>query len=145
MSDIDKPLSAIRPKMRDVIPQSYWISVLFAVFNVVVGFLIFTGHILYTVKLVTVIPIWAWGLAFLALGIYMTAALAANNWKHTQYLHMAGIIIKSYWICELIGSYVLGGSPFALVVWTLILLIQLVVFKYFDTRNGGLMSRAVRE
>lgn len=145
MSDIDQPLSAIRPKMRDVIPQSYWISVLFAIFNVVVGYLIFAGSILYTVKLVTIIPIWAWGLVFLALGVYMTAALASNDWKLSKSLHMAGIVIKSYWLCELMGSWILGGSPFPLVIWTLVLAIQVVVFRYFDTKSGGLLSRAGRE
>lgn len=140
MSSIDQPLSAIRPKMKDVIPQSFWISVLFAVFNMVTGYLTMSGDILYTVKLVTVIPIEVWGLAFFVLGFSMMAALTANNWKLSQSLHMAGIVIKCYWIAELVGSWIFGSSPFALVVWTLILLIQVVVFRHFDTRTGGVIA-----
>lgn len=145
MSDVDRRIREIRPRMRTVIPQTYWVSMLFALFNIVVGALTFMGDILYTIKLITIVPIEAWGVIWFILGWWMIWALLSNNWKMTQTAHIAGMVIKSYWIAELLGSWILGGSPFVLVTWILIFCIQGVLLRYFDGRPYLIHMRNVRE
>lgn len=147
MSMVERTIKAIRPKLRDVAPQSYWITVLFAAFNIIAGVLMYNGSILYTVKLITVIPIRLWAIAFLTLGLLMLYSIIRNNWKLTQTMHTAGIIVKSYWICELLGSWLLGSSPFALIVWALVLGIQVIVLKYFgaETKFPDVLREKSRE
>lgn len=134
MSDIEQTIKSIRPRLKDVAPQTFWFSIGFAIFNLVVGIALFNTTILTSLQLVGVIPLKIWALMFMAHGVYMLIALAMNDWKITRFIHLAGLLIKSAWWMELLAATVAGRSPFLLFIWSLLLFLQAVVWIYFTPR-----------
>jgi hypothetical protein len=134
MSNLDRALKQIRPRLRTIAPQTYWFSIGFGVFNTVVGLSLYNVVILVTLNLVGIIPIRAWALIFFLHGVAMLMSLALNNWKLTRALHFVGVSIMSAWWLELIAVTISGRSAFLLYVWSLLLFLQIVVCIYFTPR-----------
>lgn len=134
MAEIDRAIRHIRPKLRYIAPDTFWVSVIFGIFNIIVGFSLFNATILFTLKLLGIIPIKMWGVIFFLQGVIMLIALAVNNWKLIRGLHFFGIAIKTAWLLELFAVILTGRSPFILYVWSLILALQFVTWIYFTPR-----------
>lgn len=138
MSSIEQTLKEIRPKLRLAAPQTFWFSVGFGVFNVLVGVALFQVKILTTLDVVGVIPLPIWGIIFLVHGVSLLGAVAANDWRLTWYFNVFGIAIKTAWWLELLSITITGRSPFLLYVWSLLLYFQAINVKYFapEKRDG---------
>jgi hypothetical protein len=134
MSDISHTIKQIRPSLRDVAPQTFWFSIGFGIFNTVLGIALYKATILYTLKLVGVIPIKAWALIFLVHGLAMLGSLVVNNWKMTRILHAVGVFLKSAWWLELLAATITSRSIFLLYIWSLLLFLQIIVWIYFTPR-----------
>jgi hypothetical protein len=134
MTNIDRTLKRIRPRLRDVAPQTFWFSIGFGVFNAVVGLALYNISILYTLRLVGVIPLKAWGFIFMLHGIFLLGSLIVNNWSFTRSLHFFGVALKSAWWLELLAVTISGRSPFLLYVWSLLLFLQIIVCIFFTPR-----------
>lgn len=135
MSSIDQTLKDIRPKLRLAAPQTFWFSVGFGVFNVLVGAALLQVKILTALNVVGVIPLQVWGFIFLLHGIGLLASVFANDWKLTWYFNVMGIAMKTAWWLELLAITLTGRSPFLLYVWSLILYFQAINVKYFAPEN----------
>lgn len=133
MSEIDKVLSDIRPKLRHVSPMTFWFSTGFAIFNILIGVGLLKANILITLKVAGILSLKVWGLIFLILGILMVYSLAINSWSMIKSLNSLGIGLKLAWWIELLSQLISGTSktPFLLIIWSLLLFFQLVVFIYF--------------
>lgn len=133
MSDVDKTLSKIRPKLRHVAPMAFWFSAGFAVFNILIGIGLLNAKILITLKIAGIIPLKLWGLIFLVLGVFMVYSLVINRWQLTKNLNMVGIGVKLAWWLELLSELISGTSktPFLMIIWTLLLFFQFIVYIYF--------------
>lgn len=134
MSNIDRTLKDMRPSLRLMAPQTFWFSVGFGLFNILVGLALYNLKILVSLNLVGVIPINVWGLIFFVHGIGILASLFTNNWKLTRYLNVFGVAIKGAWWLELASTTIAGRSPFLLYVWSLLLFFQVINCIYFMPR-----------
>lgn len=136
MTSIEKTLSKIRPKLRHVSPTTFWFSAGFGVFNVLVGLGLFNAKILTVLKVAGVIPLKVWGVIFVVHGLLMIYSLAINNWTLSRSLNSVGIGIKTMWWLELLNEFIYGTtrSPFLLIIWSLLLFFQIIVFIYFTPR-----------
>lgn len=136
MSSIEQTIRLIRPGLRRVAPQTFWFSIGFGVFNVIIGLALFKAVILTTFTVVGVIPLRGWAFVFLLHGLFMLGSLVVNNWKVTRWLHYIGVGIKTAWWLELLSVTLVGRSPFLLVIWSLLIYLQLVVCVHFTPRLG---------
>lgn len=134
MSEIDQTLKEIRPRMRLAIPQTFWLSICFGIFNVVIGTLLSLRIIALHLVLLGVIPIVVWGFVFILHGVCTLSSLMANSWDVSRGLHFAGLAIKSAWWLELMVGVVVGNNPAYFVIWSLLLAVQFVVWFYFSPR-----------
>lgn len=134
MSSIDKTIRAIRPSLRLAAPQTYWFSLGFGVFNLVIGSLILNGQIFVTLQVIGAVPLSVWALLFIVHGASMLAALYINSWKFTRSLNVVGVGIKVAWLLEVVAITIAGRSSFILVVWLLLLFFQIINFLYFMPR-----------
>lgn len=136
MSDIDKTLSNIRPALRHIAPLSFWFSGGFGVFNMLVGIGLFNAQILTAFKVVGIIPLKLWGVIFMMQGLGMIYFLLTNNWKLIRLTNLIGVGVKTMWWFELISSFISGASqfPFLLIIWSLLLFLQAVLYIYFTPR-----------
>lgn len=134
MSNINQTIKEIRPSLRDVAPQTFWFTIGFGAFNTIIGIALYNVTILYSLKLVGVIPVKAWALIFLLHGLAMLGSLIFNNWKFTRLLHAVGVFIKSAWWLELLAVTITGRSAFLLYIWSLLLFLQIIVWIYFTPR-----------
>jgi|ERR1043165_317250 H+/Cl- antiporter ClcA len=134
MSDIDRMVANIRPKLRHIAPQTFWFSVGFGVFNAIIGWSLYNLTILVNLRLVGIVPIRWWAAIFFVHGLSMLVSLAINNWKMTRALHFVGVLIKSAWWLELFAATIVGRTAFLLYIWSLLLFLQIVVCIYFTPR-----------
>lgn len=139
MSEVDKTLNMVRPKLRHVSPLAFWFSGGFGVFNILLGLGLYNAKILITLVVTGIIPLRIWGVIFFVLGCTMVYSLTANNWKLTKNLNLMGIGVKLAWWLELLSELIQGTSktPFLIIIWSLLLFFQFVVFIYFTPRVGN--------
>lgn len=129
-------LSRIRPLLRHIAPMAFWFSAGFGVFNILIGLGLYNAKILITLQIAGVVPFRVWGILFLVLGVLMIYSLLSNNWKLTKNLNLVGIGIKLTWWLELLSELLTGTSktPFLIIIWSLLLFFQFIVFIYFTPR-----------
>jgi hypothetical protein len=126
----------IRPRLRLIAPQTFWLSLCFSIFNMTVGYAVYNELILYKLQLLGAVPLRIWGLIFLGHGLCLLASLALNNWRVTKTLHLIGIFMKATWLFESMAAMISGQSAFPLYVWSLLTTIQIVIYVYFTPRSG---------
>ena len=138
MTETGKAISIIRPSLRHIAPLSFWFSLGFALFNLFVGFGLFIAQILTSFRVVGIIPLKIWGIIFMVHGLLMLYFLFVNSWKMTRLFNLIGVGIKTMWWFELVSSVVSGASPFPflLIIWSLLLFLQAVLYIYFTPRVG---------
>lgn len=135
MSRIDEALSAIRPSLRIVAPQTFYFSIVFGTFNVAVGLGLITSTTLVKLRVVGIIPLKTWGFIFLIHGLFILYSLYINNWNLARNLNMLGVFIKCTWWLELLAEAIThGGFPFVLFMWSTLLAFQIIVCRYFTPR-----------
>lgn len=134
MTNIEKIIKDIRPSLRLVAPQTFWFSMGFGIFNIIIGSSLYSAHILTTLNVVGVIPLNMWGVIFFTQGVVMLGALLNNNWQATRYMNIVGVAIKTAWWLELLSITITGRSPFLLIIWSLLLYLQIMNFIYFFPR-----------
>ncbi len=137
MSDIEKQLSHIRPSLRIVAPQTYYISWGFAVFNVLAG-LSLMNFPQTQFLIVGAINLKAWAIIFVVMGVLFLYALLTNQWRMLRSLHLMGVMVKTVWLMELVARAIVGKSFVLVCIWALLLYLQAVTYRYFtpvESRN----------
>lgn len=134
MSNIEKTLKYIRPNLKDVAPQTFWFSLGFGLFNLIIGLALINVKIFVTLEVVGIIPLSMWAVIFFVHGLGMLTYLVTNNWKTTRAMNIIGVAITTAWWLELVGVVIVGRSPFILYVWSLLLFLQVINCIYFMPR-----------
>lgn len=134
MTNIDKRLKEIRPSLKQIAPQTYWSSIGFGLFNVIIGLALITNNVLVTLHVVGIIPLNIWGVIFLIHGMLMLFAIATNSWKMARVMHSIAIVIKGAWWCELLAIVLTGKGAILLYIWSLLLFLQITIYYYFTPR-----------
>lgn len=134
MSNIDKTIREIRPSLRVAAPQTYWFTLGFGVFNILLGAAIYNTVALYSLDIVNLIPVKAWGAIFVVHGLALVISLLVNEWNLTKFFHYVGTAIKTAWWMALLSYALSGHSPALLFVWSLLLYMQVITIIYFTPR-----------
>lgn len=131
MTDLNKQLRDIRPPLRIAAPLTFYVTLGYAVFNIVLGSLLFKTDLSHLLTFVGLINATIWACIFLAYGLTMAAILKYNNWSVTRRFILVGITIKTMWLLELLVE-ALAGRGFVLVfIWSLLLYLQIISYIYF--------------
>lgn len=140
MTEVDKVIKIIRPSLRKVAPQTYWYTIGFGVFNILVGLLLISIPGLVKLELLSILTIKGWALVFILMGLSALIFLFKNNWKVSRELTRLGIVVKAAWWFELLSVIVTDHSPYMVLVkslflvWSLLLYLQIFTFIYFSPR-----------
>jgi hypothetical protein len=134
MDSIDQTIKDIRPGLHQIAPWTFFFSLAFGIFNIILGVLLFNNLIFKSLELIGIIPMSLWGVIFFTHGAFIILSLATNNWNMTRKLHIVGIAIKSAWWLEILAVTVHGFSPFLLLTWSLLIALQAVIYVYFTPR-----------
>lgn len=134
MSEIGRTLKEIRPSLRVAAPQTYWFTIGFGLFNILLGLAVYNTVALYSLNIVNLIPVKGWGIIFALHGASILVTLLMNDWKLTKYLHYVGVAIKTAWWMALLSYALTGHSPALLFVWSLLLYMQVIIIIYFTPR-----------
>lgn len=134
VSGIEQTIRQIKPSLRQIAPYTFWSSIGFGLFNLVVGILLIDSQIFKSLQLLSFIPMWFWASVFMAHGAAMLLTLITNDWHITRKLHIVGVAIKSGWWLEILAATVAGFSPFLLCVWSLLIFLQVIISMYFTPR-----------
>ncbi len=140
MTEIDKVIKIIRPSLRKVAPQTYWFTIGFGVFNILVGLLLISIPDLVKLELLGILTIKVWALVFILMGLATLIFLFKNNWKVSRWLTLLGVAVKAAWWLELLSVVITDQSPYMILVkslflvWSLLLYLQIFTYIYFTPR-----------
>lgn len=140
MTDLDKRLSNIQPKLKLVDPKSFYISWTFAGLNFCLGIYFINEQITLRQDFLTGAGIThtMWGAMFLLLGGLISLSLVRNNWKWIRRIMMAAFFVKLFWAVILFFVGMDEGfmkilASFAM--WFSLASIQAVVMIYFIPKD----------
>ena len=128
--NLEKTLRDIRPGLRLIAPQTYFVSWGFGVFNILAGLSLFNFP-QQRFLIAGAIGLKVWSVIFIVLGVGFVYMLRANNWRGTRLLHLAGVVVKTAWLLELVARSVVGKSFILVCIWALLLYLQIVTYIYF--------------
>lgn len=130
MSRIDRTLKEIRPGLRLVAPQTYYISWGFGLFNILAGLSLFNFP-QQKFLIVGAISLRIWSVLFVFFGLLFIYTLLTNNWRGTRFLHITGVAIKTAWLLELVTRSIAGKSLILVFIWALLIYLQAITYIYF--------------
>lgn len=137
MTHIEKQLQIARPSLRVVSPMSWWVVLVMAAFNVVLGLSLFLGvdENRLSASLLIVndfLTFKFWGVVFIVLGLLKFWSLFRNNWKLARQTLFMGVSVKAAWMVALtIRSLVSPGTIFVNLLWVTVALIQMGCYVWF--------------
>lgn len=143
-------LAKARPRLRYVSPLSFWIVMIYASLNLLIGldfFLEFDKLRLVTSLLVvnSVTNYHFWAIVFTALGLAKFYSLFTNNWTLMKNLLLTGVAIKAMWaIALLVRVLIAPGTVLIALLWVALALVQIVTFIYFMPPLPGFGRREDR-
>ena len=134
---IERKIREVRPKLRRIRPLPYWIIVIYALFNLILGFSLFIAfdqqRLSASLLIVNeVLTYRVWGVVFMGLGILKLFSLFTNNWELSRRTLLVGVVIKAAWAIALtVRSFVSPGTLILNLMWVSLALIQVVTFIFF--------------
>lgn len=132
-----RELRHARPSLHKVSPLSWWIVMVMAIFNVVLGlsFLLLVDEDrfaapLFIVNDVLTFKLWGW--LFIVLGLVKGFSIFINNWGLARASLFMGVSVKAAWMVALtIRTIISPGTFFLNILWIALALIQMGAYVYF--------------
>lgn len=127
------------PRLRLISPWAFWNTVVFGIFNIVIGisFVLEIDTDRITAPLIIVNEVLTypfWGMAFIALGVAQFLFLHENKWDYIRWSHRVGTAIKATWaIALIIRVLTQPGTVLLTSVWMALMLLQIVTFIFIPT------------
>lgn len=127
------------PLLRLIAPWAHYNTIVFSLFNVVIGIslaLSLDGHRVSAPLLIVneVLTYQIWGAVFIALGVCQYIFLRQNKWAWIQWTHRTGTALKATWaIALIVRVFVSPGTVFLTVMWVALMLIQVITFIFIPT------------
>lgn len=137
MTTLEKQILKARPSLKVVTPLAFWIIVVYAVFNILLGISLFFAidQTKITASLIIVNDFFTyrfWGIVFIAIGILKLIALKTNNWSLSRKSLLVGVSIKAAWALALIfRSITSPGTWLVTIIWLALSAIQVITFIFF--------------
>ena len=126
-----------RPKLHMFSPLSFWLVVIFAIFNLTIGsmFIIDSDRFATIPPYLTINPYITydiWGIIFFAIGVIQAWSLYRNNWSMIRKSMLIGVLTKSVWVIAIfIQSQFIPATLFPAYAWTALTAIQIATFIFF--------------
>lgn len=143
-------LAKARPRLRFVSPLSFWIVVIYATLNLLIGldfFLEFDKLRLVTSLLVVnhVTDYHFWAVVFTLLGLAKFYALWKNNWTLMKNMLLCGVAVKAMWgVALMVRVFIAPGTILIALLWVALALIQIATFVFFMPPLPGFGRREDR-
>lgn len=140
MTEVDKIIKIIRPSLRVVAPHTYWFTIGFGTFNLLVGIFLLGIPGLVKLELLSIFNIKVWAAIFLIMGLSSIYFILRNSWKVSRKLALVGVILKAAWWFELLSVIITDQSPYMVLVkalflvWSLLLYLQIFTYIYFTPK-----------
>jgi len=140
---LKKQLREARPSLREVSPLSHWIVLIMAVFNVVLGTILYLAvdqnRVSAPLIIVNeVLTFKFWGVVFISLGLVKLWSLYVNDWALSRHTLLAGVSVKAAWAIALtVRSLTSPGSIFLNLLWVTIALMQMACYIWFLPPSTG--------
>lgn len=130
-------LAHARPRLRFVSPLSYYIVLIYALLNILIGldfFLEFDRLRVVTSLIIVnnVTDYHFWAIVFTAIGITKLYALSKNNWGLMRNTLLLGVAVKAAWgIALMVRVFIAPGTILIALLWAALALIQIATFIFF--------------
>lgn len=108
----DRESKRIRLSLKKVSPATAWNVRGFIVFNIALGIgLYILAPDIHSIQSVGLLSKRLWGIVFLIHALIMLWVYIDNNWQAIKGALLAGCVIKTIWIMQLLSLAIQGGSP----------------------------------
>lgn len=134
---VERIVSEKRPSLRKWAPLVYYITLGFAVTNILIAASFFKGPTRTTPHVIVrgIFTLHFWGWIFILLAILGGGALVINHWKLVRRTLFLGLFVKALWLYALLLNKNIAGVG----VWGFLAYVQLLVAIYFpeERKNAG--------
>jgi hypothetical protein len=137
-TDLKKAIKAARPHLKTVTPLAHAILIIYAIFNILIGFsfiLAVDHYRLSSAPLLIVNDIFTydiWGFIFVAVGLLKLYSVKINNWALSRRSLLVGVAIKAAWaIALVVRSFTSPGTWLIMIMWVTLACIQIMTFILF--------------
>lgn len=137
MTRIQKQLQRARPSLRVVSPLAWWVVMIMAGFNIILGlsFIFALDTDKFTAPLLIVndhLSFDFWGVVFIIIGIVKAFSLKTNNWNLSRKSLLFGVSVKGAWAVALtVRTFISPGTAFLNLCWITLALLQMGAYIWF--------------
>lgn len=139
MNDLKQTIKDIRPSLRIVAPLTFYIILGYSLFSLILGVSYnFVQERLPEMQIVGIFNIKQWSIIFAFYSIVTLILLALNDWNNLKKWLVVGILVKGFWLFQLISVAISHSSLMLMLsvfVWTMFLYLQILTYIYFTPKK----------
>lgn len=143
MNQLKQTIREIRPPLRIVAPMTFYTILGYSIVSILIAinFQLVQREV-PEMRIVGILSIKAWAIIFATYACSSLILLALNEWRHLKRLLLLGIIIKSFFVFQLLSVAVADASPTVLssvITWSFFAYLQYLNYNYFTPvkENNG--------
>lgn len=135
MNELKQTIRQIRPPLRIVAPMTFYTVLGYSIITILISINFqFIQREVPEMRQVGVLTIKMWAIVFVTYACSSLMLLALNEWRHLKRLLLLGIIIKSFFVFQLLSVAVADASPTVLssvITWSFFAYLQYLNYNYF--------------
>ncbi len=131
---LNKKLRSVRPPLSLIAPLTYRIILGFIVFNIWIGYVIWSQQSMAINIMGSIFGKEFWALVFIVLSVWLYIGIRLNDWRQVRWAMIASLLVKTIWTYALIVlAFQVGFQSVqgVLGLWLLATYVQLVTVVYF--------------
>lgn len=130
---IQQKIALARPPLSKVSPLAFFICWGYVVVNIILGLgMIFLYSTPVPIAVASILPYWAWGVAFLGVSVLTSYGLVTNKWEITRGSQIYGLVLKGIWgVALVIRCFYEPRTILITGVWLFFTYVQAAVYIHF--------------
>ena len=139
MNDLRQTIREIRPSLKIVAPMTFYTILSYSIVTILicVNWQLVQREV-PEMRMVGLFSIKGWAIIFVSYSVFTLIALALNEWKWLKKLLIWGILLKIFWVLQLLSVAISHASPIVLssvITWSFFAYLQFLNYNYFTPKR----------
>lgn len=139
MNNLKQTIREIRPSLRIVAPMTYYTILSYSIATIIlcVNFQLVQREV-PEMRVIGIFDIRMWAIIFASYSVFMLMFLSLNEWKMIKKLLIIGILLKVFFLLQLLSVAITNSSAIVLssmITWSFFAYMQFLNYKYFTPKR----------
>lgn len=141
MNNLKQTIREIRPSLRIVAPMTYYTILSYSIATIIlcVNFQLIQQEV-PEMRMIGIFDIRMWAIIFASYSVFMLMFLSLNEWKMIKKLLIIGILLKVFFLLQLLSVAITNSSAIVLssmITWGFFAYMQFLNYKYFTPKRDS--------